>query len=119
MNTKSLAIVRHSVCAVGYIKVPLQEYVTAPEETSLYVVGTGFLRNSRGGCGVLDEREAEVPRATLDMLDDALSIALLVVRGSGVDVAHAKAEGVVEEIASFRAVAVTALALPVRAARRR
>jgi len=45
MNTKSLAIVRHSVCAVGYIKVPLQEYVTAPEETSLYVVGTGFLIN--------------------------------------------------------------------------
>ena len=47
MNTKALDIVRHAVCAVGYIKVPLQEHVTAPEQTSLYVIGTGFLINPR------------------------------------------------------------------------
>jgi hypothetical protein len=66
------------------------------------------LRNSRTDRGIRQEREAEMPRTALKMLDDALAVAFLVVRGSGVDVGHAKAGSVVERIASFRAVAVTA-----------
>jgi hypothetical protein len=38
-----------------------------------------------------------VPRAVLEMLDDPLPVALLIVRGPGVDVGHAKAEGLVEQ----------------------
>src|SRR5207249_6428062 len=68
-----------------------------PHGFSFAKKAVAFLRNSPIRRGACDERESQSPRAAMEVLDHALPVALFIVRGTRVDVGHAKAECLVEE----------------------
>src|SRR5262249_41821344 len=56
-----------------------------------------FLRNSPVRRGAWDERETQMSSSPVEVLDHSLPVALFIVRGTRVDIGHAKAECLVEE----------------------
>ena len=90
-----------------------------PHGFSFAKKAVAFLRNSPMGCGSREQHESHLLRAPAEIVEDTLAVAGFVVRGAGIGVSQAEAKRVVKQDGGLPRGGVTALALPIRAARRR